>query len=629
MSAQLELGVCPTFAAEFRAAVSALHFDDVVVRVRRVSCLGTPAHGESSPAPGATQLDLRCSRPRDEPRTGRTMGVEQCFHLLAGASLVTELQREGAYVVTPGWVLHWQARLTALGFDPAAPRGRTTPHASELFGESMREVVLLDTGLDPGARDACAAFAQHVGLPHRVVPLGLDHLEERLRSIVGAWRLEGERERARQQTLASQRRAAELSMALDLLRELSGAASEDEVAGRIIDLFSALFAPAELVFRSMNDGAPGRCVPDGVTEETKAKLAAFRGTAPEVSDGGFLVPLVTRGELVAVVWVGGLAFPERLESYLNLAWSVAELCALAVKSARSVVRQRQVELELRQAQKLESVGRLAAGIAHEINTPTQFVGDNVTFASEALANVLRLLDCGRQLARKVHEGTATRDDAADFLRQEEQLELPFVVENLPPAFAQALEGLDRIATIVRSMREFAHPTSIDQEPADLNHALQTTLAIARHEYKYVADVVLELGALPPVSCYLAELNQVFLNLLINAAHAIRDVVGDSGHRGRITVRSWRDGPDVIVAIADTGTGIPVEAREHVFEQFFTTKEVGRGTGQGLAIAWQVVVERHGGALTFETALGAGTTFFVRLPVSGAVRQRGGGEAVPS
>jgi len=179
------------------------------------------------------------------------------------------------------------------------------------------------------------------------------------------------------------------------------------------------------------------------------------------------------------------------------------------------------------------------------------------------------------------------------------------------------------------MREFAHPTSIDQEPADLNHALQTTLAIARHEYKYVADVVLELGTLPPVACYLAELNQVFLNLLINAAHAIRDVVGDSGRRGRITVRSWRDGPDVIIAIADTGTGIPVEAREHVFEHFFTTREVGRGTGQGLAIAWQVVVERHGGALTFETALGAGTTFFVRLPVGGAGRQRGGGEAVPS
>ena len=185
---------------------------------------------------------------------------------------------------------------------------------------------------------------------------------------------------------------------------------------------------------------------------------------------------------------------------------------------------------------------------------------------------------------------------------------------MPPAIAGAIEGLGRIATIVRSMKEFAHPDQSEKTSADLNHAIQSTLIIARNEYKYVADLETDFGGLPPIQCYLGEINQVVLNLLVNAAHAVSDVVKDSGGMGKITVRTRADGDEVEISISDSGTGIPAAAREKIFDPFFTTKEVGKGTGQGLAIARSVVVNKHGGTLRFETECGKGTAFFLRLPV---------------
>jgi len=188
------------------------------------------------------------------------------------------------------------------------------------------------------------------------------------------------------------------------------------------------------------------------------------------------------------------------------------------------------------------------------------------------------------------------------------------MQNVPPAIVGAMEGLERIATIVRSMKEFAHPDQTEMSSADLNHAIQSTLIIARNEYKYVADVETDFGDLPPVQCYLGEVNQVILNLLVNAAHAIGDVIKDSGAMGKLTVRTRLDGNEVEIAIGDSGTGIPEAARQRVFDPFFTTKEIGKGTGQGLAIARSVIVNKHGGTLRFETECGKGTTFFIRLPV---------------
>jgi PAS domain S-box-containing protein len=278
--------------------------------------------------------------------------------------------------------------------------------------------------------------------------------------------------------------------------------------------------------------------------------------------------------------------------------------------------QRRLELDLRQAQKLESVGRLASGVAHEINTPIQFVSDSVSYVREAVRELVDLIRQYQAFQRAVDEGASTHEASVRMAAAVESADLDYAVEQIPKALDRSVDGLSRVATIVRSMKEFAHPDQKDMMLTDLNRAIESTLTIARHEYKYVADVRLDLGDIPPITCHGGEINQVVLNLVVNAAHAIGDRVGATEARGEISISTRGDGAGVVIAIGDTGGGIPEEIRERVFDPFFTTKGVGKGTGQGLAIARSVIVEKHGGTLTFESEMGEGTTFFIRLPQSG-------------
>jgi signal transduction histidine kinase len=281
-----------------------------------------------------------------------------------------------------------------------------------------------------------------------------------------------------------------------------------------------------------------------------------------------------------------------------------------------VSRQKVMELELRQAQKLESVGRLAAGVAHEINTPVQFVSDSVRYVKEAVADLSGLLEAYRELTTAALAGADAKALAGRARAAEDDADADYFLENVPVALERSLDGLGRVATIVRSMKEFAHPDEREMTCVDLNHAIQSTLIVATNEYKYVADVETDLGDIPKVTCHGGDVNQAILNVVVNAAHAIGDVVGSSGARGRITVRTRQAGSHVVIAIADTGGGIPEAVRGRVFDPFFTTKEVGRGTGQGLAIVRSIVQEKHGGRVDFETEAGKGTTFFLRLPIEG-------------
>jgi PAS domain S-box-containing protein len=272
---------------------------------------------------------------------------------------------------------------------------------------------------------------------------------------------------------------------------------------------------------------------------------------------------------------------------------------------------KRLEVELHQAQKLEAVGRLAAGIAHEINTPIQFIGDNARFLEEAFAATSAMLE---RLSRAVEDVPAPEAIRASLENAREELDLSFVLEQVPKSIARTLDGVQRVATIVRAMKEFAHPDQKEMVATDLNRALHATLEVARNEYKYVADVETDFAPLPLVTCHAGDVNQLFLNLIVNAAHAIADVVKGTTARGVIRVRTRCEGEVVEVAIADTGSGIPERIRDKIFEPFFTTKEVGRGTGQGLAIA-RNVVDKHRGSIRFETSDGKGSTFSVRLPVA--------------
>ena len=275
----------------------------------------------------------------------------------------------------------------------------------------------------------------------------------------------------------------------------------------------------------------------------------------------------------------------------------ASLHAKTVELQEEMNQRKELETQLVHAQKMEAVGQLASGIAHEINSPSQFANDNILFLKDAVAGFISKL-----------RGEATAPD---------QKELQFLAENAPEAAEQAEEGITRITTIVKSMKNFAYKDAESaKKPSDLNQAIQSTIVVATNEWKYHAELQLELDEnLPFVPCNIGEVNQVVLNLVVNGAHAIRDRFQD-GKKGnlKVSTKHYADAGCVVVSINDNGGGIPKKVQTRIFEPFFTTKEVGVGTGQGLAIAHNVIVKSHSGQIWFETQVGVGTTFFIKLPM---------------
>ena len=277
-----------------------------------------------------------------------------------------------------------------------------------------------------------------------------------------------------------------------------------------------------------------------------------------------------------------------------------------------------LEHQLLQAQKLESVGQLAAGIAHEINTPTQYIGDNVRFLKEAFHDLEGVRASYERLLAAAQNNAVSGETVQEVMDRLQHADANYLFEEIPKAIDQSLEGVTRVAKIVGAMKEFSHPGTKDKTQLDLNHAIECTLTVSRNEWKYVAELETEFDpSLPRIACQPGEFNQVILNLIVNAAHAIADVVGkDGSKKGTIKVQTRNCKDWAEIRIHDTGTGIPDSVRARVFDPFFTTKEIGKGTGQGLAIARSVVVDKHGGTIHFETAEGRGTTFVIRLPKEG-------------
>jgi PAS domain S-box-containing protein len=277
----------------------------------------------------------------------------------------------------------------------------------------------------------------------------------------------------------------------------------------------------------------------------------------------------------------------------------------------------QMEIQLRHAQKLESIGSLAAGIAHEINTPIQYIGDNTSFLGSTMPDLLACLAAQRQFLADLEARQALAPEAARNLAMIQQLDLDYLAEEIPKAIRQTLDGVARVAAIVSAMKDFSHPGGEGKSLTNLNKAIESTLAVSRNEWKYVAQVESDLDpALPPVPCLQGEINQAVLNLVVNAAHAIEESLGGrhTGKLGIIKVATRRVGRDVRISVSDNGKGIPEAIRDRIFEPFFTTKPVGKGTGQGLAIVHAVVVEKHAGRVEVESQIGLGTTFHLFLPL---------------
>jgi PAS domain S-box-containing protein len=307
------------------------------------------------------------------------------------------------------------------------------------------------------------------------------------------------------------------------------------------------------------------------------------------------------------VAVGADITAKRIESQKKL--------ELQRKLVEEMQERERMVIELQLAQKLESVGRLAAGIAHEINTPIQYVGDSVHFLRSAYDDINQLLDAWRQAVDRLPaspEHSALQLDLAASIRK---YDLEFLRAEIPKSFERTFDGVERVTNIVKAMKEFAHPDENEHSPSDLNHALQTTLLVASNEYKYLAKVDTAFAELPPVVCNIGELNQVFLNLIVNAAHAIHDA-GKDVSSGEIKITTALDGDEAVIKISDNGCGVPAENLCKLYDPFFTTKEVGRGTGQGLAITHSILVDKHGGDISLQSTVGLGTEFTLRLPIAG-------------
>jgi signal transduction histidine kinase len=288
----------------------------------------------------------------------------------------------------------------------------------------------------------------------------------------------------------------------------------------------------------------------------------------------------------------------------------AQLEAANARLADELAWRDRVETEMRVSQRLEAVGQLAAGIAHEINNPLQYVGDHLEFVHDSTADLLALI--GRiEVSIGTAGGPGDSPLACAARSVLDAIDLEYLQRELPGALDAIQGGIQRISSIVRAMKELSHPGTSEPHVADINRALESALEISANSYRGVADLEKRLEILPPVTCFVAELGQVFLNLIVNAAHAME------GHsRGKLIVRSEVDGDHVVISIGDTGGGIPPEIQERIFDPFFTTKEVGRGTGQGLAIARAIIVDRHRGSLVFDSAADRGTTFVIRIPIEG-------------
>lgn len=284
--------------------------------------------------------------------------------------------------------------------------------------------------------------------------------------------------------------------------------------------------------------------------------------------------------------------------------------------ALDITDHRLLQQELVQAQKLQSIGQLAAGIAHEINTPTQFIGDNLRFLQDATRSIAGLWEGTSTLrakARTVPELQGELDEVEDRF---EKTDFEFLLSEIPSSIEESLHGVGRIAKIVSAMKDFSHPGGEEMVPADLNKLVESTLTVSRSEWKYAAKVQLELEPdLPPVPCHASEFNQAFLNIIVNAAQAIRTSVEGTNDQGTITVSTASRGDMAEIRVTDTGTGIPKDVLPRIFDPFFTTKDVGEGTGQGLSITHSIVVDRHGGRLRCESEPGCGTTFIIELPFS--------------
>ncbi|MFH0728250.1 MAG: ATP-binding protein [Pseudomonadota bacterium] len=287
----------------------------------------------------------------------------------------------------------------------------------------------------------------------------------------------------------------------------------------------------------------------------------------------------------------------------------------ADEKKRPAILQKNIESSCQSGSNMAAMGQLAAGIAHEINTPAQYVSDNIHFLRDAFDGFLSALGRYQLFCQSVKSGTATSDMFRELQEALEGMDMAYLIEEVPQAIQQSLQGMERITQIIEAIRDFSHPGLMEKKAVDINQAIRNTVTVTRNIWKYACEMETVLYEnMPRVFCQPGEINQVILNLIVNAADAIKEVIGDKPHKKGIIristepVDGWAE-----IRISDTGRGIPEPIQGKIFDSFFTTKPLGKGTGQGLALC-AAVMANHGGAIEFVTRQEIGTTFIIRLPL---------------
>jgi two-component system, NtrC family, sensor kinase len=324
-----------------------------------------------------------------------------------------------------------------------------------------------------------------------------------------------------------------------------------------------------------------------------------------------VVPVIRNDRIVAIMGIGNkpVSYDEKdirwTTILANLTWDI-----VAKKIAET--EQEKLQIQLQQAQKMEMVGQLAAGMAHEINNPLNFIAINFANIRDITSDLQVMLKEYQHITRKLEEGTLSPLDLQQLRKREAELSVEMLIDDIPEIMVESQRGFERITAVINSMRNLSHRYAIDKKiPFDINQGIMDTLIITRHEYSSCADIKTTLGELPLIPCNPEQINQVFLNLIINSVHAIQSQKRHAN--GTITIQTWFDSSNVYCSIADDGPGIPETIRDDIFNPFFTTKNPGKGTGLGLSISWDIIVIMHKGTLCFNTPAEGGTVFTLSLP----------------
>jgi signal transduction histidine kinase len=279
--------------------------------------------------------------------------------------------------------------------------------------------------------------------------------------------------------------------------------------------------------------------------------------------------------------------------------------------------------QLVQSEKMAAIGQLASGVAHEINTPIQYVSENIRFIKEACDELIACAKSYQQLVTAEEDKQVDQTMLDRARNRLDEADLDYLIDEIPEALSQSEDGVNRVAEIVSGMNNFAQPGTTEKVHTDLNESILSTLSVSANEWKSYADIETDLESdLPYVPVVPGEINQALLNIIVNAASAVKEKRerDSSREKGKITIRTHKENEWIVIEISDTGIGIPEEIQSKIFDPFFTTREVGQGTGQGLTVAYLAVVKMHAGMISVQSVPGGGTTFKVMLPMTPGVNE---------